>query len=255
MIENQPSDNAHKKTHTLTKLTIISLLLAFLLAPIGLILSVAALVKASNWPNRAAAVIGVIIGGLLSWFLYFAIPIVIWLAGIQISPNPTVDQTKPIVSAIESFDAIKICEHSYNGHTYGPHGPYYAVYYRLKDDGSQKNELDSNKLKDALDDASQEMGFGMLMPWKNASSESRLKSFEGSESASEFYEMTANVTYDDEGKVEGQDSLMVQLHRAGSVQVSCDGNKLHETDSDEVIVFFELKQAPLKEKQILWHKG
>lgn len=112
-------------------LAIVGFVLAFVLAPVGLVLSIVALIKTSKVHQRGKglAIAGIVVGSLII------------VAGIFLSSffgNKAQTQAQPIVAALKQAGGKKVCDNGDGGHGLDNTQPWYEAYYSVPDDIAQQ---------------------------------------------------------------------------------------------------------------------
>lgn len=136
-----------------TTLGIVGLTLAILLPPVGLALSIIALVKTKNNPSQGKTipVIGIVVGSVLSIalvvaavFMFFA---TLFLNAVTGSGSENIAQTEAtaIVAPLNNNQTRLVCDDGYSGKGLDSVDPWYTAYYELPSQDAVSRLIDAAK--------------------------------------------------------------------------------------------------------------
>jgi hypothetical protein len=125
-------------------LAIVSLILSFLIAPLGLILSIFARrhIKKNNLDGKGLATAGIVFGAVFSLPFLFLVWLTWALGGFH--SNQAASDFKPLEKQLTSLGGKKLCDNGDSGYTIDNSTPWYQAYYKIPDRGdltSQMQEL------------------------------------------------------------------------------------------------------------------
>lgn len=128
-----------------SKRAIIGFILAFVIPPLGMVLSFIARreIKQRNLRGKRFAIFGIIWGiiftplFLLYWLLFFTLGG--WSSVIH--GNAAQRASKPLVSQIEKAGGKKLCDNGNDGYGIDNTTPWYQAYYRIPDSPGLANEI------------------------------------------------------------------------------------------------------------------
>ncbi|MGZ6005231.1 MAG: DUF4190 domain-containing protein [Candidatus Saccharimonadales bacterium] len=127
------------------RIAIIGLILAFILPPLGFILSIISFFKIKRGAllGKILAIIGIVVGFLLSGVLVFFVFLIFAFGGFHLGSNQAQKDFQPIGAKVESLGATKICDNGDGGHGFDNTQPWYSVYYLVKDSANLDENIKS----------------------------------------------------------------------------------------------------------------
>lgn len=115
-------------TPSKSRLSIVGLVLAILLPPVGLVVSIVALRQAGKNHSRGKgkAIFGIV------WGTIFTLPILVvaWFA-IEIINNPAKNDIRPLTSGLQALGGKELCEDGDSGYGGDNTQPWSEVYYQV----------------------------------------------------------------------------------------------------------------------------
>lgn len=208
-----------------SKLAKVGVVLAVLVPPVGLLLSIIVLARSKGGRNVQPASIGIGIGIVLSILGILFLPFFDMF--FQFFPNNAQIKMEPLIHAVEARGGTKLCDEGFNGNGIDYKEPYYRVYYRIKDSGD---------LSQGIKDSAGQIGF-LLKPNELSSTDSfEASELERSEGKSEFLKSLYTVHDEETSRALYVDSLEVSIIRKGPVDVRCDIQQSVSAKPGEVIL-------------------
>lgn len=136
-----------------TTLGIVGVTLAILLPPVGLVLSIIALIKTRNNPSqgKTTPIIGIVVGSVLSIvlviaavFMFFA---TLFLNAVTGSGSENIAKTEAtaIVAPLNNNQARLVCDDGYSGKGLDSVDPWYTAYYELPGQSATRTIIDAAK--------------------------------------------------------------------------------------------------------------
>lgn len=124
-----------------SRLSIIGLVLAFLIPPLGMIVSMLAWheTKKKSLRGKKLAILGTVWGLVLSLPFLFFLWLFIYFGGFK--GNGAQRAAKPFIVKIEQAGGKKICDNGDNGYGIDNNRPWYNVYYQMPDSSGLTNKI------------------------------------------------------------------------------------------------------------------
>lgn len=204
---NTPQPVSNKRS----ALSILSVVLAIVLPPIGLVTSILALRESKRRASKgkAIAIFGIVWGAIFTLpFIFFA-----WLfisfGGLK--KNEAQTNLKPIMSKIEQLGGQKICKNGDSGYGIDNTKPWYQVYYQIPN---------SPDLTENIIDMARQQGYELK---ENTAYVNQLK---GLDQSGRIYSVNGRDEYSPQSNYliaqKGDESLEVVINRNSSVGLRCD---------------------------------
>ena len=215
-----------------SRLSIVGLVLAILLPPIGLIISVVALnqIRKRHLGGRGRAIFGTVWGAIFTLLILLGA----WLI-TGIVNNPAKNDMQPLATRIQAAGGQKLCDDGDSGEGGDNTQPWYEAYYET---------LDSSNLTSQVEQYAAQSGYtltpdtGLITELKNVAAGANvtdtLPPNEPAYSAKNDY-LTANKTNGGE--------LSVTVYRNTSVPLNCgvaNYGKLRSTGNNSAIIDMQL---------------
>lgn len=126
-------------------LAIISIILAFLLPPLGFIVSVISLIYLRMKKQKSGlATIAAVISGIITFIFGSFLALVgstLFLAGGGGKPNQAFNDIRPMIESIQSIGGTEICTNGDNGYSISNRIPWYQSYIQIPDSSSVTTEI------------------------------------------------------------------------------------------------------------------
>ena len=222
-----PSPTNVPSTNSSNSLPIIGLILAVILPPLGLIISIIAWHKSAknHKSSKNLAIIGTIVASVFSCalivlgVLIFAVTSFFTAFGSGSSkPNQAQNDLKPIIEQVEQLGGQKVCDQGDNGYSLDNTIPNYAVYYKVSD----------NQLLQRLESTAEQQGFTLVTDAKGINQ----LQVSGTQPNSEHYNPNASyLIATNSGK-----ELDITIDRNGSLPLNCTvGNNVQSYGQSETV--------------------
>lgn len=139
-LDNNTGQQVQAQIHNKSKLSLVGLILAILIPPVGLIISIFAFYQIRNnrLQGKDTATLGVLLGSIFTLILLLFI-ISGGLSGLR--SNEAKKDVQPFVSQIQMSGGKKICDTGDNGHDIDNTQPWYEAYYELPNSPSLTSEI------------------------------------------------------------------------------------------------------------------